>query len=245
MKILTPTTFRISQLWGNPAKMYTDLGMKGHNGIDFACPTGTLIPACLDGIVEYVGTDSAGGIGVYVIHPEHNLRSIYWHLQEYKVTVGQSVQKGDVLGISNNTGFSTGPHLHFGLKKIKKSGDFWINDNSGDGWNGSIDPFNYFTEVSWGVLIKDAKGQFVLKAQELLNLNGYNIEIDGEFKENMEVVVKKFQKDRGLVVDGKIGNNTIKELLKNVENDDIEETDHKKRIIELLEDLIKMVSELK
>lgn len=209
MKIKTPTQYPITQLWGNPAKMYTDLGYKGHNGIDFGCPTGTPIVACLDGIVEYAGQDSSGGIGVYLIHEKEKMRSIYWHFKNYVVRVGDKVKKGDIVGISDNTGFSTGPHLHFGLKKVKKSGKFWVNDETGDGWNGSIDPFDmldfYNIEGNWR---KGAKGVWIVKIQELLNRQGGKLKVDGVFGKKTLAEVKSFQEKNGLKPDGVVGKRT-------------------------------------
>ena len=53
-------------------------------------------------------------------------KTIYWHLiKEIPVKVGQKVQAGDVVGYADNTGFSTGDHLHFGLKPQEKGENDW------------------------------------------------------------------------------------------------------------------------
>ncbi|MFH0846139.1 MAG: peptidoglycan DD-metalloendopeptidase family protein [Patescibacteria group bacterium] len=90
----------------------------GHNGVDFGASTGTSIKTALSGTIEAVGdTDTACpgasyGKWVLVRHP-NGLSSLYAHLSLIKVSEGQSVVTGDVIGYSGNTGYSTGPHLHF------------------------------------------------------------------------------------------------------------------------------------
>src|SRR3990167_8217175 len=98
MKIKLPFSgnFRISQLFGNVASMYTNLGLKGHNGIDFVCPTGTLIQASIKGVVEFVGQDSMAGKGVYIVSDlgqNEGYRTIYWHLQSFNVKFGDIVEE--------------------------------------------------------------------------------------------------------------------------------------------------------
>lgn len=214
MKIKTPTTYPLTQLWGNPAKMYTDLGLKGHNGLDFSCPTGTPILACLDGVVEYGGQDSSGGIGIYIIHEKEKLKSIYWHLKYFTVDIGEKVKQGDIIGISDNTGFSTGSHLHFGLKKVEKKGKVWVNVDLKDGWNGSIDPFDMLDSVNIeGVWRKGAKGIWVEKIQTLLNRKGAKLKVDGDFGKITEAAVKKFQLSVSLKPDGLVGSKVWAKLL--------------------------------
>lgn len=215
MKIKTPVPHQISQLFGKSTmKWYTDMGMKGHNGIDFACPNGTPILSCLDGFVEYVGQDSAGGIGVYVIHPKEGLKSIYWHMRDYVVKVGDEVKKGDILGVSDNTGMSTGAHLHFGLKKVEKVGKMWQTLNSDNGFRGSIDPFYMLDSVNIvGNWKKGAKGEYVVKIQELLNKKGGMLKVDGIFGNKTLLYVFTFQKQNGLKADGIVGKKTWAKLL--------------------------------
>lgn len=91
-----------------------------HNGMDFRASPGTPIKSAGDGIVIGTGdTDSvcrgaSYGRWVMVQH-KNGLSSLYAHLDLIKVSEGQNVEVGDLLGYSGNTGYSTGPHLHFGL----------------------------------------------------------------------------------------------------------------------------------
>lgn len=90
----------------------------GHNGVDFGVSTGSNIRTALSGTVEAIGdTDVACpgasyGKWVLVRHP-NGLSTLYAHLSLIKVTEGQSVVTGDLIAYSGNTGYSTGPHLHF------------------------------------------------------------------------------------------------------------------------------------
>lgn len=220
MKIKLPfkKNYRISQLFGEPGKMYSDMGLKSHNGIDFACPTGTEILSCTDGVVEFVGEDSAAGKGIYIIGKigDKMYRLIYWHLQSFKVNVGQSVASGEVIGISNNTGRSTGSHLHWGCKPVKFNGVYWEDENHENGMNGAIDGFNFLPEVDFGIYkltTPFTKGVAVKKIQELLNLQGYILKEDGVYGHLTQLAVIHFQKKYHLTTDGIVGKATINKLL--------------------------------
>jgi len=88
-----------------------------HNGVDFRASRGTPVKAALDGIVEGVGnTDEQKGCYSYgkwvlIKHP-NGLSTLYGHLDLIKVSAGQKVETGEIIGYSGQTGYSTGPHLH-------------------------------------------------------------------------------------------------------------------------------------
>jgi murein DD-endopeptidase MepM/ murein hydrolase activator NlpD len=83
-----------------------------HPGMDIAVPTGTPIRAADGGTVRIAGW--VGGYGNYTcIQHTASLSSCYGHQSVLKVSVGQHVSQGQVIGLSGSTGFSTGPHLHF------------------------------------------------------------------------------------------------------------------------------------
>lgn len=89
-----------------------------HTGIDFSMPTGTELRSIRDGIVTQVndlGNQNAGKM--IKIKWEDGHEAIYGHLSKFNVSEGQLVHKGDIIGYSGNSGFSTGAHLHFGLKE--------------------------------------------------------------------------------------------------------------------------------
>jgi Peptidase family M23 len=87
-----------------------------HSGIDLATPEGTTLRALSDGIVDRV-FDGTGAIGkgLSIKFPD-GTRAIYGHMNEVKARIGERVHAGDIIGLSGNTGNSTGAHLHFGLK---------------------------------------------------------------------------------------------------------------------------------
>ena len=91
---------------------------KGHSGIDYGCPEGTEVLASSDGIVMRAAY-AATGYGNYVIirHGEE-IGTVYAHLKMSFVSVGAKVSQGDVIGLSGNTGNSTGPHLHFEARTV-------------------------------------------------------------------------------------------------------------------------------
>lgn len=93
---------------------------KGHNGADFRASPGTPVRASLSGIIEATGdTDivcpgSSYGRWVLIKH-NNGLSTLYAHLSLIKAYKGESVATGELIGYSGNTGYSTGPHLHFSL----------------------------------------------------------------------------------------------------------------------------------
>lgn len=97
----------------------------GHDGIDIAAPIGTPVHAALAGTILDTGDtdlvhDYRGhqcwsfGKWVMIKHGD-GLNTMYAHLSEIDVKKGQSVQTGQVIGLSGMTGYATGPHLHFGV----------------------------------------------------------------------------------------------------------------------------------
>ena len=96
-----------------------------HKGIDYRASVGTPVVAAVDGVVVHAGRHVykkgwGFAFGIHVIidndrFPDGTagLWAGYCHLSGVNVSVGQRVRKGQVLGISGNTGNSTGPHLHF------------------------------------------------------------------------------------------------------------------------------------
>ena len=115
---------------------------KGHNGIDFGAPEGTKVVSALSGIVQASGdTDQIRGCYSYgkwvlVKHP-NGLASLYAHLSHISVTNGEPLATGGLVGYSGNTGYSTGPHLHFTVfaadaVQIVRLGDIKTRTNCAD-----------------------------------------------------------------------------------------------------------------
>ncbi len=112
---------RVTQTFGDTSFSRTGAyNGKGHNGIDLAASIGTPIKAALSGVVVGTGnTDSVRGcysFGKWVMVKHANgLSTMYAHLSQIGVSSGQSVATGQLLGYSGETGYATGPHLHFGV----------------------------------------------------------------------------------------------------------------------------------
>ena len=136
LKLIYPVTGPITQLFGENPDFYKQWGYAGHNGIDFGIPNGTNVLCAAKGVVDKVSFED-GGYGNYVKirHTDGSATyyTYYAHLMNTSVTAGQSVEAGAVVGHSNNTGASTGPHLHFGLRTADTSGAY----------KGYIDPKPY------------------------------------------------------------------------------------------------------
>lgn len=130
-------SFPITQGFGENPQLYNaKFGLKGHNGTDFGCPTGTMVLSAADGWVSEVGFDT-NGYGNYVKIVHNGYLTLYGHLNDYIVNVGDKMVAGQLLGHSNNTGNSTGPHLHFGVAPCDVNGVKIAPDN---GYSGYIDP---------------------------------------------------------------------------------------------------------
>jgi hypothetical protein len=90
-----------------------------HDGVDIAMAVGTPLKAVMDGVVSYAGSGSGSrSRGLYItIEHENGYRTLYAHLSKFFVKKGDAVSKGQLVALSGNSGFSTGPHLHFSLYK--------------------------------------------------------------------------------------------------------------------------------
>jgi hypothetical protein len=118
-----------------------------HTGVDIAIPQGTPIHSIGEGTVRLVNYGHANiGKGI-IVHQNDGTDAIYGHLSGYKVHEGDYVAQGQTIGYSGNTGHTTGPHLHLGLKEnghfidptsyaneaINGHARWWHNGHIGDG----------------------------------------------------------------------------------------------------------------
>lgn len=137
---------KITQVFGANPKIYAQFGLKGHNGLDVGCPTGTPFWAMLPGVWhllsdknrwgKWIGYGAAWrlhfGLGGGLVQ-----EWTFGHLRNRKLSYDNSnVQAGLQMAETDNTGFSTGPHLHIGLR-IMKNGQIQGYSN---GYKGSVDP---------------------------------------------------------------------------------------------------------
>lgn len=149
---------------------YKAWGWKGHNGIDLPVPEGTPCKAVFDGVCTSSGADNAGGIFVNIQSKPFShkgqkfvIEARYYHLSRFDVKAGENVSKGQILALSGNTGFSTGAHLHFGIKiryeLIPAQGGVpaqYVADYQ-NGYSGAVDPAPLFEDRSW---LKDTEDPF-------------------------------------------------------------------------------------
>lgn len=102
--------------------------LKMHTGMDFTAPTGTDIYATGDGVVERIEQLQRGYGNNVIIDHGFGYKSLYAHMSKINVRKGQSVKRGQVIGLVGNTGTSVAPHLHYEVR---------INDQP-------VDPVNYY-----------------------------------------------------------------------------------------------------
>lgn len=137
--VLSTLYRRITQEYGVNGDYYSrfkvdGVPLRGHNGVDFGTPVGTVIVAVDGGRVVEVANDPTG-YGLYVKISHVWGETLYAHLQGANVIVNERVTKGEQIGASGNSGNSTGPHLHFGMRVAPF--------NRADGMGGYIDPLPY------------------------------------------------------------------------------------------------------
>ncbi|MCK9398773.1 MAG: M23 family metallopeptidase [Bacteroidales bacterium] len=118
---------RLSSYFGYRTDPYYKVP-KFHEGVDFSAPPGTEIYATGDGVV-ITSERSKGGYGNQIII-DHGFgyKTMYAHLQSFKVRAGERVKRGQVIGTIGSTGKSTSPHLHY---------EVWKS-------NQAVNPINYF-----------------------------------------------------------------------------------------------------
>lgn len=124
-------SYRLTQRFGENLLNYQQFGLKYHDGEDFACTDGTPIVAPADGIiVEARGIDkpNVGGYGNHIRmlipfdnDPNRFYEFIVAHLLTVTVKPGDKVVRGQVIGLSDNTGFSTNSHAHHGIRVLQKN----------------------------------------------------------------------------------------------------------------------------
>ncbi|MCZ4693733.1 hypothetical protein DWB61_10035 [Ancylomarina euxinus] len=91
-----------------------------HAGLDIAAPKGTPIYAVADGLIKKLQANHVEGKAYgrfIIIQHDGDIASLYSQLDAYSVELGEQVKKGDVIGFVGTSGISTGPHLHFEIKK--------------------------------------------------------------------------------------------------------------------------------
>ena len=143
-----PAKGPITQRYGATKFAQTHYHSKFHNGIDIGIPIGTPIKSSAGGIVLAAGNQDKycfkGAYGKFVVIKHYNgLTTLYAHLSFIKIKKGQRVKRGELIAYSGNTGYSTNPHLHFGVYDSEK---FYMKTSRFCGpmpIGGSVNPINY------------------------------------------------------------------------------------------------------
>jgi len=142
-------------------KAYGGMGLGGHPGIDWVAESGTSVYAAHDGIVFYAhrthdnAVDGKVGYGnnikLRARKGKEGYETVYAHLSEVLVSDGELVRSGDIIGKVGDTGFSSAPHLHFGIRFLwfcNDTDEVWTPCKIIDGDNGMlglVDPLSYMT----------------------------------------------------------------------------------------------------
>lgn len=100
---------------GQITSRFGQRGGSFHAGVDIGAPQGTPVVASDNGVVTYAGWN--GGYGKCVIISHGGSSTLYGHLSQIMVKHGQTVQKGQTVGLVGSTGISSGPHLHFEVRE--------------------------------------------------------------------------------------------------------------------------------
>ena len=103
----SPFGYRVHPIFGTP---------RLHAGQDYGVKIGTPLRAAADGVVATAGAVSGYGNYTCIKHTQIGIATCYAHQSQIQVSVGQRVTRNQIIGLSGNTGNSTGPHLHFEVR---------------------------------------------------------------------------------------------------------------------------------
>jgi len=110
-------------------RTHPTLGKKEfHNGSDMKAKLFTEVYATANGVVEYAGYHRESGYGrLIIIDNGYGFKTYFAHLGKINVKHGQVVQKGDLIGLTGNSGLSNGPHLHYEIRFMQRAlNPFWF-----------------------------------------------------------------------------------------------------------------------
>ena len=118
---ITTASTRVSSIFGNRKDPFTGR-LAFHSGIDFAAPEGTTVTSAGAGKVTFVGQMSGYGNAIEITH-DGGIITRYGHLSAFLVKEGDAVSTGSPIGRVGSTGRSTGPHLHFEVRRSDNAVD--------------------------------------------------------------------------------------------------------------------------
>ncbi|OAJ93960.1 M23 family metallopeptidase [Vibrio bivalvicida] len=131
-----------------------------HHGIDYAVNVGTPIYAPADGVVAVTRKSNKGSGNFLRVSHSFGFSSSYSHLKAFKVSRGDYVKKGDLIGLSGNTGLSTGSHLHYEIRLVGRS----LNPLPFVQWemNNFDSIFESNKDVKWDYLVNKIENQIAI-----------------------------------------------------------------------------------
>ncbi len=135
-----------------------------HRGLDIPTKRKTPIRATADGVVEYVQSKNVGAYG-RVVRLSHNFgfQTVFAHMNKTLVKVGSVIKKGQIIGLSGNSGRSSGPHVHYEVRYATKV----LNPRNFIKWD--LKNYNYIFKkerrVEWESLINQIKDQHQMGQQ--------------------------------------------------------------------------------
>ena len=136
----------VAQFFGDNSSFFGQfqhqgVSLRGHNGIDFELAVGTAIIAVQSGVVLQAD-EEPNGFGKYIVLGHEWGQTLYAHLSQINVSINQQVSAGQQIASSGDSGNSSTPQLHFGMRVKPFSLD--------DGWAGYTDPTPYLERLSIG-----------------------------------------------------------------------------------------------
>lgn len=177
----------------NPPEGYRSIysNMNGHNGLDLTAYHGMPLYASLEGIVEEVVDEPARGKGLGIVSEgkyycdelerETQWKIRYWHLKSFKVKLGDKVKAGDLIGYCDNTGYSSGDHLHLEGKPVEYKKKKLVNILQNNGYYGAVNLLPYIESETYTPrpqpFVKNLKfgsvGEEVRRVQQFLKEQGF------------------------------------------------------------------------
>ena len=115
--MVLPAKAKITSPYGK--REPTEIVSENHQGIDIGVVVGTTIVSAMDGTVSVVS--NVGDYGTHVKIVNKDVTTIYAHCSKILVKEGQKVKKGEKIALSGNTGNTTGPHLHFEIRREERT----------------------------------------------------------------------------------------------------------------------------
>lgn len=183
-------TYTLTQKFGDNPTYYKKFGLTGHEGLDWACPTGTPVLAAESGhVIRRDASFKDYGNVVIIWHQDLGCATWYGHLQSLTVEGGEYVEQGQQIGVVGNTGATGGAHLHFALCQTDDNGQ---RINTENGYQGFVDPAPCL-ETNISSRSSHASDTCVYEGTSI-----NRTQKSGSFRSHLEASAKKFMEQHAL-----------------------------------------------